>query len=83
MEVLIIPVFVVCTLSAMWFLLKLTVLVSVNDPGFAAKAFVSGLASSALGYLAEGHVVIKVVLWGAGGFVLYVAYKYVFDREPL
>lgn len=75
MEVIIIPAIVVCTLSAIWFLLKLTVSVSVRDPAFAAKAFVSGFASSAVGYLAEGHVVIKVVLWGAGGFVLYVAYK--------
>ncbi|MFZ2854540.1 MAG: hypothetical protein WAZ34_10595 [Rhodocyclaceae bacterium] len=81
MEVLVIPVFVICTLLAIWFLLKLTVSVSVNDPGFAAKAFVSGLASSAVGYLAEGHVVIKVALWGVGGFVLYVAYKFVFDHR--
>jgi hypothetical protein len=83
MEVVIIPAIVLCTLSAIWFLLKLTVSVSVNDPMFAVKAFLSGLASSVGGYLADGHVVIKVVLWSAGGVVLYVAYKYVFDREPL
>lgn len=81
MEVGILLVALVCAISAVWFLLKVTVLVSVNDPGFAAKAFVSGLASSVAGYLAEGQVVIKVVIWGAGGIVLYVAYKYVFCRQ--
>lgn len=80
MEVVIGLAFIACTLSAIWFLLKLTVSASVNDPIFAAKAFASGLLSSAVGYLTEGHVVIKVVLWGVGGFVLYVAYKYAFDH---
>lgn len=67
-------------ISFAWFLLKLTFIVSVADPRFAAKAFAAALASSAAGYLAEGHVVIKIVFWGVGGFVLYAIYKYASDR---
>lgn len=81
MEVVIVPVLIVCTLSAILYVLKLTFLVSINNPGFAARAFVFGLASSAVGFLAEGRVEVKLVLWGAGGLVVYVAYKYVFDQS--
>lgn len=67
-------------ISLLWFFLKVTVAVAVADPKFAAKAFVTGLGSSIVGYFTDGHVAIKLVLWGVGGFVLYAAYKYAFDR---
>jgi len=70
----------VSVISLLGFFLKVTLAVTVADPKFAAKAFASGLSSSVIGYFADGHVAIKVVLWGAGGFLLYAAYKYVFDR---
>lgn len=81
MEGFVALVFIACALSAIWFLLKLTFAVSINDPRFAAKALASGVASSAVGYLTDGHVVIKVVLWGVGGCVFYIAYKYAFDHQ--
>lgn len=80
MEVLIVLAVIACTVSLIGFLLKLTLSVSVSDPKFALKAFATGLAGSVAGYLAEGRVEIKVVLWGIGGVILYAAYKYVFDQ---
>lgn len=66
--------------SLVFFLLKVTYAVTVADPKFALKAFALGLVSSAVGYLAEGHVTIEIVLWGVSGFVLYAVFKYAFDR---
>lgn len=80
MEVFVALVIIACALSAIWFLLKVTFAVSIHDPKFAAKALASGLASSAIGYLVDGQVVIKVVVWGIGGCVLYIAYKYALDH---
>jgi hypothetical protein len=71
----------ICAMSMIVFLLRLTFSVSRHDPKFAAKAFVSGLASSSVGYLIEGRVEIKLILWGIGGLILYVAYKFGFDHS--
>ena len=67
-------------ISLLWFFLKVTVIVSVADPKFTTKAFAAGLGSSALGYVTDGHVAIKLVIWGAGGFILFTVYKYFFNR---
>lgn len=66
-------------ISLLWFFLKITYAVTVSDPKFALKAFTSGLVGGFVGYLTEGHIAIKLVVWGVGGFVLYAAYKYVFE----
>jgi hypothetical protein len=80
MEIIVITL-IVCTVSLLLFLVRITYNVTQYDPLFALKAFASGLGSSLFGYLVHGYVVIKIVLWGVGGFVAYVAYCYFSEEQ--
>lgn len=66
-------------LQMIWFILELTINVCRDDFNFAVKTLTSGFASSIMGYIIDGRVTIEVVLWGIGGLVLYLTYRYIFS----
>jgi len=72
---------IICIFSLVSFLIRVTYGVTRYDPMFALKAFASGFGSSLLGYLVHGYIIIKIVLWGIGGFIVYAIYSY-YSNEP-
>ena len=62
-------------LSTVIFFLRVTAHVAKHDPAYTLKALAIGFLSAGVGYMAKGHVEIKLVVWGIGGVALYALFK--------
>lgn len=80
MESIILATAAVSVITTVWFFLKVTAHVCIADPLYGVKAFAWGLGSAVVGYLSQGRVEIKIVLWGIGGVILFVLYKLLTDK---